>query len=442
MDLLISIIIPVYNVAPYLDRCLKSACSQTYDHIEIIVVDDGSTDDSPVICDAWAQNDSRIRVIHKENGGLSDARNTGLLASSGEYILYVDSDDYMELTACESLAGYTVNKPDLIAGGTYCHSLDGGVSLTQQKCFADGETVDSRTYLLLGLQHENGQCTAWQYMYRRAFLLENELFYRKGWLHEDVEIFYRLITSANRITITHHPIYHYVPRDGSISNSALTWRDLHDTMGVYRIDPGFRRKLNDPELRRYWVSSAIERYLYNCYWMRVCGWRLLGANVCYAFIHRTGFKGKLKVAYYEVKFIVHRMQGKAFMPGKELSGSLGDDYERKALVLSLYPDDATLQNVEMLEQDGYAVTLMTDLRNAEDTGRLLRDKNIRTVSVPMAGRGFRRLRADRMLRELLSNGYEIVRCMDNSSMMLAARCGKFYSESGMTVFEAWKTDCV
>ncbi len=92
----ISIIVPVYKVEQYLPRCLDSLLSQTYKNLEIILIDDGSTDNSPSICDAYAGKDSRIRVIHKENGGLSNARNTGLDAAEGELIGFIDSDDYIE----------------------------------------------------------------------------------------------------------------------------------------------------------------------------------------------------------------------------------------------------------------------------------------------------------------------------------------------------------
>ena len=90
----VSVIIPIYNTAEYLDRCIKSAAQQSYTALEIILVDDGSPDDCPKMCDEWAKKDSRISVIHKENGGLSDARNFGIMAAKGEYLLFLDSDDY------------------------------------------------------------------------------------------------------------------------------------------------------------------------------------------------------------------------------------------------------------------------------------------------------------------------------------------------------------
>lgn len=92
---LVSVIVPVYKVEPYLDRCVASILAQTYPNLEVILVDDGSPDNCPALCDAWAQRDARIRVIHKKNGGLSDARNVGLDAASGAYISFVDSDDYI-----------------------------------------------------------------------------------------------------------------------------------------------------------------------------------------------------------------------------------------------------------------------------------------------------------------------------------------------------------
>ena len=95
MGELISVIIPIYNVEAYLDECVQSILSQTHKQLEIILVDDGSPDGCPAMCDAWAEKDSRIRVIHKENGGLSDARNVGIDAATGDYIAFVDSDDWI-----------------------------------------------------------------------------------------------------------------------------------------------------------------------------------------------------------------------------------------------------------------------------------------------------------------------------------------------------------
>ena len=113
----ISIIVPVYKVEKELDRCVQSLLKQTYKNLEIILVDDGSPDHCPILCDQYALEDERIRVIHKKNGGLSDARNAGLNLATGEYVLYVDSDDYIELDTCERFIKAAGNqKIDIVVG--------------------------------------------------------------------------------------------------------------------------------------------------------------------------------------------------------------------------------------------------------------------------------------------------------------------------------------
>ena len=97
MEKLLSVIIPIYNVELYLNRCMESIVNQTYKNLEIIMVDDGSPDNCPELCEEWGKRDSRIKVIHKKNGGLSDARNMGLSVATGEYIAFVDSDDFVDL---------------------------------------------------------------------------------------------------------------------------------------------------------------------------------------------------------------------------------------------------------------------------------------------------------------------------------------------------------
>ena len=100
---LVSVIVPIYNVEKYLEKCIESIVNQTYKNLEIILVDDGSPDNCPAICDEWAQKDSRIKVIHKKNGGLSSARNAGLEVSNGEYISFVDSDDWLDENTFEEV---------------------------------------------------------------------------------------------------------------------------------------------------------------------------------------------------------------------------------------------------------------------------------------------------------------------------------------------------
>ena len=115
MGKLISIIVPIYKVENYLIRCIESIVCQTYENIEIILVDDGSPDKCPMICDEWAKKDERIKVIHKKNGGLSDARNAGIVIAQGEFLLFVDSDDYIEKDLCESCMNVMDEDIDIVA---------------------------------------------------------------------------------------------------------------------------------------------------------------------------------------------------------------------------------------------------------------------------------------------------------------------------------------
>lgn len=116
---LISVIVPIYKVEPYLRRCVDSILSQTYTNLEIILVDDGSPDNCPAICDEYAKADKRVRVIHKKNGGVSDARNIGISAASGEYLMFVDSDDWLELDYIQSMSNSVLGFDWAISGITY-----------------------------------------------------------------------------------------------------------------------------------------------------------------------------------------------------------------------------------------------------------------------------------------------------------------------------------
>ena len=147
MDTLISIIVPVYKVEEFLDRCVNSLVNQTYRNLEIILVDDGSPDNCPILCDNWAKKDDRIKVLHKVNGGLSDARNHGLETATGEYILYVDSDDYIDLDACSrfvSRLGYY--KADIVVGGAL-KEID-GKSENMTHSLSEYKIYNSKDYIM------------------------------------------------------------------------------------------------------------------------------------------------------------------------------------------------------------------------------------------------------------------------------------------------------
>lgn len=216
-ETLISVIVPVYNVEEYLEKCVDSILVQTYRNLEVILVNDGSKDSSGSICDAFARKDSRVRVIHKENGGLSSARNVGIEAAGGEYITFVDSDDWIEEDAYEHLMGliekYRVN---LVCGGNY--DVDGATGTrTLGVCPQKEEAVTAEEFVGRMFLWQGCDSSVCDKIFHRS-LLENFRF-PEGKVSEDVAITYRIILSAERAAFSERPFYNYYHRPGSITIS-------------------------------------------------------------------------------------------------------------------------------------------------------------------------------------------------------------------------------
>ena len=219
-----SVILPVYNVIPYLDRCIQSVLAQGFDDYELILVDDGSTDGSGELCDAYSARYNFVHVVHKENGGLSSARNAGLAEAKGQYIWWVDSDDWIEPDALHILYQASVaNVPDIVkfnyfrveercktqcnnsvmSEGLYdCENMD---QLVQKAFFYAGKYVLS----------------AWSHTYRRDFLEKNGLEFISERLIGSEDYLFNLeaLLEAKSIQVTAEPLYNYEYRAGSLSNS-------------------------------------------------------------------------------------------------------------------------------------------------------------------------------------------------------------------------------
>ena len=233
MDL-VSIIIPVYGVEQYLDRCVRSVVNQSYTHLEIILVDDGSTDQCPAICDAWANRDSRIQVIHKPNGGLSSARNAGLDVATGEFIAFVDSDDYVEPDYIAAMVRAAEDKHADLAMCSVFHEDAQGNSVEQtapvhRKEYApitDTLTTCSGMDCMRQRGEENGadNVVAWNKLYRHQ--LWEDLRYPVGKLHEDEFVTYRIFGRVNTAVLLPERLYHYIERTGSIMHTKYTLRSL------------------------------------------------------------------------------------------------------------------------------------------------------------------------------------------------------------------------
>lgn len=259
MNDLVSVIVPVYNVEEYVDKCMISICEQTYVNIEILLIDDGSTDTSGIKCDEWAKKDNRIKVVHKVNGGLSDARNYGLDLALGEWILFVDSDDYIDkllIEKCLKLAWK--NKAALIIFEYY--EVDEYDRLTSCEKSNKECVFDSLSILNAFIKFGTGSSMACNKLYRKE--IWEGLRFVKGKLHEDEFIIIDTLQRADKVYLSSEPFYFYRKRSGSIMNKKgiKSYRD--------KLEAYYGRKryfINDKELLPYvnykYLCLIIEAYL-------------------------------------------------------------------------------------------------------------------------------------------------------------------------------------
>lgn len=214
---LISIIVPVYNVADLLDKCVESVCHQTYENLEIILVDDGSTDGSGEICDKWEAIDDRIVVIHKANGGISDARNAALDIAKGEYIGFVDSDDSIEPCMYECLLRKLEHTENDLVVCAYRTVDENGNPCKQIYDNIPDCTVSAAEYIKMVNKNERNHCTlvvVWNKLFRRCLL--EKIRFQVGVVHEDEFFLNEILLRVNQIEILCTPYYNYLQRTGSV----------------------------------------------------------------------------------------------------------------------------------------------------------------------------------------------------------------------------------
>ena len=215
MNKLISVIVPVYKVEPYLDRCVSSIVCQSYHELEILLVDDGSPDNCPAMCDMWAAKDNRVKVIHKENGGLSSARNAGLDVASGEYIAFVDSDDYIATTMLEKMLDAVTKNGVSVAccGRIRVSETEKTQMYTLSKaCVLSSE--EAIRQLLIGGSVEEA---AWDKLYRADVFKKRR--FPEGEINEDIVQTIEILGSCGSIVHVGEPLYYYCKNPNSITTS-------------------------------------------------------------------------------------------------------------------------------------------------------------------------------------------------------------------------------
>lgn len=248
----ISVIVPVYNVEGYLEKCVDSIINQSYKNLEIILVDDGSTDNSPVICDSYAEKDNRIKVIHKENGGLSDARNAGIKVASGEYLGFIDSDDYIDTRMYEILHSNIEKYQCDLAVCSFYHSYKSG-NVCKGNNTKNIEVMDSKQSI------KNLNCIhpmAWNKLYKKSIF--NNLLYPVGRYNEDTFIIMDILTSIESCVVVDEPLYYYVMREQSITKARFQKKHLD-------IIDAWKRNLNIISAKYPELTEFIESKLHSAH---------------------------------------------------------------------------------------------------------------------------------------------------------------------------------
>lgn len=228
----ISVIVPVYKAEQYLERCVKSILEQTYQNFELILVDDGSPDGSPILCDKWAEKDSRVHVIHKENGGASSARNAGLKIAKGNWIAFADSDDWLDRTALKTLYDLAnqYNVPMAIGGMRVVQEYTDAQTVAKQETVVLSRAdLMSRFFRLNGEPDTHSVCAT---LIRRDIL--EAYHFIEGKMNEDVEACYYLARKCEGAVYTNKPVYFYFKNVEGVTNSGFSKKKL-DLLDVWDI---------------------------------------------------------------------------------------------------------------------------------------------------------------------------------------------------------------
>lgn len=295
---LVSVIVPVYKVEDELGRCVDSVLSQSLSDIEVILVDDGSPDGCPRICDEYALKDPRVTVVHKDNGGLSDARNCGLDKATGDYVMFVDSDDYIEPDSCERLYRSAVDSDaDMVLGDW--RVSPGPDRPDHYAALEGGKAYSSRDFILAALKAGEWYPCACFMFCRRSLFNDNGLKFAVGLLHEDMEMQPRVFLAARTVVCVKYKFYNYIKRPGSIMKSSNGPKRAASMQEIFGRWKGQFDDVGDPELR-----DALYGYLAKCY-LHTCrelglrhGLDVLGVDKRFLFEHGANQKEKVKALLF------------------------------------------------------------------------------------------------------------------------------------------------
>lgn len=262
MTHLVSIIVPIYRVEPYLRRCLDSIINQTYTNLEIILVDDGSPDGCPQICDEYAAKDKRIVVIHKENGGLSDARNIGTQNAKGEYIYYLDADDTIDASCIASMVERVKKNPEVEIVTGEMQTIPLTPMYENKRCknidFLNNNLDIRKAFFRITERLPVNACNK---LIKKDFIIANNLFFKKDLLHEDELWMFYVALTATKMAFIHKPTYNrYINPDSITTSTPLKKR----TLAWKAILTEFLENITAPASKEQLIYALNQlRYYYN-----------------------------------------------------------------------------------------------------------------------------------------------------------------------------------
>ena len=252
----VSVIVPIYNVEKYLEKCINSLLSQTLEDIQIILVNDGSKDNSGNIAKEYEKNNNdRIIYVEKENGGLSDARNYGLKYATGDFIAFLDSDDYIEKNAYEEMYNKAIEENADYVECDFIWEFPNKIRVDKQYPYKNKKEMLSFVRVV-----------AWNKLIKRQLIIDNNLEFPKGLRYEDIEFTYKLIPFVNKFAYVDKPFIHYVQREGSIANvqnerTAEIFTVLDNVIEFYKKNNIYEEYRNELEYNyaRYLLCSSLKR---------------------------------------------------------------------------------------------------------------------------------------------------------------------------------------
>ena len=262
MEVMFSIIVPVYNVEKYLRKCIESVLCQKFKNYEIVLINDGGTDNSLIICEEYLEKyPSKIKLLTIKNSGVSEARNIGIKNAIGKYILFLDSDDYWKGDFLESLSRICQENYDIVLSKGFDYVYDTYVEVLEHNYIKeDFYGLNGEESLHQYIKSPTRRWAVWQHIYNRKFLIDHKLFFMKDVLCEDVEWTYKVILETNQITVFNNKFYQYrAERPGSIMNSISfkKWKDItsHCELWLNRLDT-ISSKILQEELRNIFCHLA------------------------------------------------------------------------------------------------------------------------------------------------------------------------------------------